>query len=123
MFDHLGFYTGADLRRQGTFYAAVLQPLGYRLLQDHVETDGTGRLVFGTGTPQSPFFVIAKGKPNWWRDEQGVGLSAIHLAFRAPSKEAVDRFHAIGLREGARNNGDPGIRNRGWYCAFLIDAD
>lgn len=125
MFDHLGFYTGGDLRKAGAFYEAVLQPLGYRLLADFTEKDGTGRLVFGTGAPQSPFFVIAKGReaPEWWRSEQRQGQSAIHLAFRAPSKEAVDQFHAIGLAQGARNNGDPGIRRGTYYASFLIDAD
>jgi hypothetical protein len=50
-------------------------------------------------------------------------LSPIHIAFRAPSKDAVDRFHAIGLREGATNNGDPGVRRVPYYCGFLLDAD
>jgi predicted lactoylglutathione lyase len=47
----------------------------------------------------------------------------VHLAFRAPSREAVDRFHATGLRCGAKNNGDPGVRRGRYYCAFLIDFD
>lgn len=123
MFDHLGFYTAGNLRERAAFYEAILEPLGHRLLQTHVEPDGGGRVVFGGGAPHSPFLVIAKGKPDHWRDEQQSGLSAIHLAFRAPSQEAVDRFHAIGLQLGARNNGDPGPRHRGWYGAYLIDAD
>jgi len=125
MFDLVGFYTGGDLLKQGAFYESVLSPLGYRLLWNVAETDGTGRLIFGTGEQNCPFFVIAKGRqnPDWWRPGQQQGMSAIHLAFRAPSKEAVDRFHEIGLREGARNNGDPGIRRGTYYAAFLIDAD
>lgn len=123
MFDHLGIYTVGDLRAQGDFYRAILEPLGYHLLQTHIAPDGGGRIVFGSGAAQSSFFVLAKGKPDHWRAEQQNGLSAIHLAFRAPSKTAVDRFHAIGLQRGARNNGDPGPRQRGWYGAYLIDAD
>lgn len=123
MFDHLGVYTAGDLRAQGEFYEAILEPLGYRLLQTHIEPGGGGRVVFGSGAAHSPFFVLAKGKPAHWRDDQQNGLSAIHLAFRAPSQAAVDQFHAIGLQRGAVNNGDPGPRNRGWYGAYLIDAD
>lgn len=123
MFDHLGFYTAGDLRAQSAFYEAILEPLGYRLLQTHIGLDGIGRVVFGSGAQDSSFLVIAKGKPDHWRAEQQNGLSAIHLAFRAPSQAAVDRFHAIGLQLGARNNGDPGPRQRGWYGAYLIDAD
>ena len=28
-----------------------------------------------------------------------------------------------GLREGAINNGDPGVRRAPYYCCFLLDAD
>ena len=123
MFDHLGFYTAGDLRAQGDFYKAILKPLGYHLLQTHIEADGGGRIVFGSGVERSPFFVLAKGKPDHWRAEQKAGPSAMHLAFSAPSKASVDQFHSIGLQRGARNNGDPGPRQRGWYGAYLIDAD
>lgn len=123
MFDHLGVYTAGDLRVQSEFYEAILEPLGYRLLEAHIEPGGTGRVVFGSGVEHSPFFVLAKGKPAHWRAEQDNGLAAIHLAFRAPSQAAVDQFHAIGLQQGARNNGDPGPRHRGWYGAYLVDAD
>lgn len=123
MFDHMGFYTGGDLKSVGAFYEAALAPLGVRLLEDHSEADGTGRLVFGAG--QGAFFVIAKARaaPAWWRADQQQGASALHLAFRAPSKAAVDAFHAIGLSQGGRDNGAPGPRGRGYYAAYLIDAD
>lgn len=123
MFDHLGVYTAGDLRSQSEFYGAILEPLGYRLLQTHIEPSGQGRVVFGSSVEHSPFLVLAKGKPAHWRAEQQNGLSAIHLAFRAPSEEAVKQFHAIGLQLGARNNGEPGPRQRGWYGAYLIDED
>lgn len=123
MFDHMGIYTGGDLAAARTFYVAVLAPLGVQLWEDHSKPDGTGWLVFGAAAPHAPFFVIAKGKPDWWRPDQQEGQSAIHLAFRAPTKDAVDQFHAIGLSLGARDNGAPRDRGRGNYAAFLIDAD
>lgn len=49
MFDHLGFYTAGDLRAQGDFYKAILEPLGYQRVQTHIESDGSGRTVFGSG--------------------------------------------------------------------------
>jgi catechol 2,3-dioxygenase-like lactoylglutathione lyase family enzyme len=123
MFDHLGCYTAGDLRACGGFYRAVLDTLGYRLLEDHAQPDGGGWLVFGTGQAQSSFFVVAKGRPERWSALQQPGLSPIHIAFRAPSKDAVDRFHAIGLRDGALDNGAPGVRRQPYYCCFLLDAD
>ena len=123
MFDHLGIYTAGDLRAQAEFYEAILEPLGCRQLQTHIDPGGGGRVVFGSGVEHAPFFVLAKGKPAHWRAEQQNGLSAIHLAFRAPSQAAVDQFHAIGVLRGARDNGEPGPRQRGWYGAYLIDED
>jgi hypothetical protein len=49
--------------------------------------------------------------------------SPVHLCFRAPSQEAVDRFHRAGLAQGATCNGAPGVRRVPFYCAFLIDYD
>jgi catechol 2,3-dioxygenase-like lactoylglutathione lyase family enzyme len=123
MFDHLGFYTACELRERRAFYTAVLGELGYRMLEDHTQGDGSGWLVFGSGLPRSAFFVVAKGRPERWSALQQPGLSPIHIAFCAPSKQSVDRFHATGLREGAINNGDPGVRRAPYYCCFLLDAD
>ncbi|MBV9561190.1 MAG: VOC family protein, partial [Bradyrhizobium sp.] len=122
MFDHIGLVV-SDLGRGKRFYTAVLEPLGFRLLEDHTQHDGTGWLVFGTGQRQSPFFVVGAGRPSFWSDGHEPSRSPIHLALSAPSKEGVDRFHAAGLALGARDNGGPGIRRKPFYCAFLIDPD
>ncbi len=105
MFDHVGIVF-RDLRMAGAFYRAVLAPLGIKPMEDHTGADGTGWLVFSTGAPESPFFVVAAD-----------------FAFRAPSRAAVDAFHRAGLAAGAANNGDPGVRRGRYYCAFLIDPD
>lgn len=122
MFDHLGLVF-RDLRGAGAFYRAVLAPLGITLMEDHTQADGTGWLVFSTGKPESPFFVVAAGRPSFWGDGHEAGRSPAHLAFQAPSRAVVDAFHAAGLAAGARNNGDPGVRRGRYYCAFLIDPD
>jgi catechol 2,3-dioxygenase-like lactoylglutathione lyase family enzyme len=122
MFDHLGVVF-RDLRVAGAFYRAVLEPLGLRLMEDHTGADGTGWLVFSSGEAESPFFVVAAGRPSFWSDEHQAGRSPSHVAFKAPSRDAVDAFHGAGLAAGARNNGDPGVRRGRYYCAFLIDPD
>ena len=122
MFDHIGIVV-SDLERARRFYEAVLEPLRLRLLEDHTQGDGTGWLVFGSGIRHSPFFVVAAGRPSFWNSEHEPEKSPIHLAFTAPSKEAVDQFHAAGLKLGARSNGEPGERRKPFYCAFLIDPD
>src|SRR5882672_10653146 len=104
----------------GAFYRAVLAPLGINLMEDHTGSEGTGWLVFSTGAPESPFFVVAAGRPSFWTDEAEAARSPSHIAFRAPSRAAVDAFHDAGLAAGARNNGDPGLRRGRYFCAFLI---
>jgi catechol 2,3-dioxygenase-like lactoylglutathione lyase family enzyme len=122
MFDHVGVVF-RDLKSGGDFYRKVLEPLGIKLWEDHTGPDGTGWMVFGKDTRSDGFFVVAAGRPTFWSASNGPARSPVHIAFRAPSCEAVDRFHAVGLAAGAANNGDPGVRFGGHYCAFLIDPD
>jgi len=122
MFDHLGVVF-RDLPAAGAFYRAVLAPLGIRMMEDHAEADGAGWLVFSTGAPEAPFFVVAAGRPSFWTEEHAAARSPVHVAFRAPSRAAVDAFHRAGLAAGAVNNGAPGVRRGRYYCAFLIDPD
>jgi catechol 2,3-dioxygenase-like lactoylglutathione lyase family enzyme len=122
MFDHIGVVF-RDLTTAGAFYRAVLGPLGLSEVQRVIESDGSGRLIFSTGAPESPFFVVAAGRPSFWREADGPSRSPAHLAFLAPTRAAVDAFHRAGLAAGARNNGDPGVRRGRYYCAFLIDPD
>ena len=56
---------------------------------------------------------------------QGEPLSHIHLAFQAPDRETVRRWHAAVLAAGGRDNGAPGERayHPGYYAAFALDPD
>ena len=76
------------------------------------------------------------GKDNFWADElfvstadskeaQGKLTGRHHIAFQAKDRETVDRFHALGLEAGGRDNGKPGERpyHPGYYAAFLLDPD
>jgi predicted lactoylglutathione lyase len=78
--------------------------------------------VFGTGDSE-PFFAVSAGQPSFWSTTNTPASSPMHIAFRALSREAVDRFHAVGLECGATSNGAPGVRRRDRYQAFLIDLD
>jgi catechol 2,3-dioxygenase-like lactoylglutathione lyase family enzyme len=48
-----------------------------------------------------------------------------HVAFRAPSKEAVHAFYAAALAAGGKDNGKPGPREgaENYYGAFVLDPD
>jgi catechol 2,3-dioxygenase-like lactoylglutathione lyase family enzyme len=107
MFDHIGLHV-RDVELSRRFYRAALAPLG------HVQDDsGTG---FGP-----------KGAPALWLHEaKGKEAARTHVAFRASTREAVERFYRAGLEAGARDNGKPGLRadySPSYFAAFLIDPD
>jgi catechol 2,3-dioxygenase-like lactoylglutathione lyase family enzyme len=72
---------------------------------------------------------LTKGEHYFFADELWVDVgdqpSRVHLAFQAPDRETVGRFHAAGLSAGGRDNGAPGERkyHPGYYAAYLFDPD
>jgi hypothetical protein len=101
----------------------MLEPLGYRLMEEHRTGKNEGWIVMAEGKAQNPFFVLSAGRPSFWRVGSEAARSPVHICFTAPSKAAVDRFHAVGLEYGAEDNGTPGIRRQPFYDAFLLDFD
>ena len=122
MFDHVGLVV-SDREKGWAFYERLLAPLGIKAWQKNPRPNGEGWMVMSTGAPQSPFFVVAAGRPSFWSAPNQPAQSPVHLCFTAPSKGAVDAFHATGLALGAKDNGAPGVRRAPFYCAFLIDFD
>ncbi len=50
----------------------------------------------------------------------------MHVAFVAPSREAVDAFYRAALAAGGKDNGPPGLRpdyHANYYGAFVLDPD
>jgi catechol 2,3-dioxygenase-like lactoylglutathione lyase family enzyme len=50
----------------------------------------------------------------------------LHVAFAAPSREAVDAFWRRGVETGYRSDGEPGLRPQyypDYYGGFLLDPD
>jgi predicted lactoylglutathione lyase len=48
------------------------------------------------------------------------------VALAAPSRAAVDAFHAAALAAGGRDHGAPGVRPRygpHYYAAYALDPD
>lgn len=94
------------------FYDAVLAPLGY------VRGPGTR----GYGPPDGPLeFWVGRpfdGQPH------NVGNGSM-VCFVAPSRAAVDAFHAACLANGGTDEGKPGLRRYApdWYAAYARDRD
>lgn len=113
MFDHLSIGV-KTLGRSGAFYDAVLRPLGFRRLYE-----GKAGLGYGADNPRFWIEQVAKPVPP---DPQ----SGLHICFRAPSRAAVDAFHAAALAAGGGDNGAPGLRPQytpTYYAGFIFDPD
>lgn len=91
-----------DLKATLDFYEAVLDVLGVPVNRtaDHLQAD--------------ELWIDASSTP-----------THVHLAFQTPDRATVDRFHAVGLAAGGRDNGGPGERpyHPGYYACFLLDPD
>ena len=115
MIDHLSIGV-ADFERAGLFYDAVLAPLGYVRLFGNARGIGWGV----AGEKDEAFAILASGA-----EARAPGLGC-HLAFRAPTREAVDAFHAAAIAMGAIDEGAPGERphyGERYYAAFVRDLD
>ncbi len=110
MFDHIGLHV-TDIGASVRFYTALLAPLGH--VVNSADDSGAG-----FGPPDAPaLWLYADGKPH---------EPAVHVAFRAANRQAVDRCYAAGIKAGGRDNGAPGPRpdySPTYYAAFLLDPD
>ena len=115
MLGHISFGV-SDLRRSSAFYDAALAALGY-------ERVFTSERAVGYGAPGSTadrlLLILQPGAVR----PPGPGF---HLAFAAPSRQAVDAFHRAALQHGGLDQGAPGLRPHygdDYYAAFVLDPD
>lgn len=113
MLHHISFAV-ADLKRAGAFYDRALSSLGYRRVFEDASAIG-----YGVEDGKDKFCLKLRPDVN----SPGPGF---HLAFAAPTRDAVDAFYAAAVATGGICNGPPGARpNYGptYYAAFVIDPD
>ena len=103
-----------DLRASARFYDGALGALGLRSVFEDDEAIGYGVL------DDEDVLCLKQ------RDDAAPPGAGFHLAFAAPTRAAVDAFHAGGLLAGGADNGGPGLREDygpHYYAAFLVDPD
>lgn len=115
MLDHISIGV-ADFARAAAFYDAALGPLGYVRLFSMERGIGYGV----PGAKDEAFAILPAAG-----DARAPGKGC-HVAFAAPSRAAVDAFHAAALHAGGSDEGAPGLRphyGAGYYAAFVRDLD
>ncbi len=109
MIDHLAIQC-ADLGVAAAFYDELLATIGGRRIIDRGDPIGYGSLL-----------------PCFWLGSQTTGNHReVHIAFSAPSRDAVDAFHATAVQLGAAVLHAPRVwpeYHPGYYGAFVRDRD
>lgn len=109
MYDHIGLKV-KDLEASVRFYRGALAGLGLVLCSHDAAVASFG----------------PKGAPALWLYADAGARGTLHVAFSAPTRSAVDRFHRDGVKAGGQDNGAPGLRadySPTYYAAFLLDPD
>ena len=121
MLHHLSFAV-VDLTRSATFYDAVLAPLGYVRAWTHEAGAGYKEAAVGYGLPGAEEEFAIRLRP------RGVVVpgEGFHVAFSAPSQEAVAAFYRAALEQGGTDNGGVGFHPEhgpDYFAAFVLDPD
>ena len=111
MLDHLSIQC-ADVAASAAFYDAVLATIGGTRIMDFGQ-------VIGYGVPP---------KPDFWLGPQqtGEGFRESHIAFVAPSRQAVHAFFDAAVATGAEVLHEPRVwpeYHPNYYGAFVRDPD
>jgi catechol 2,3-dioxygenase-like lactoylglutathione lyase family enzyme len=110
MLDHVTIGV-SNSERSKHFYDRALRPLGITRLY----TEGEQFTGYGIGP-----------KAFFWIGRRDSAQTSAHIAFTAPDRATVDRFHREAIAAGGRDNGHPGIRpnyHPNYYGAFVLDLD
>lgn len=105
-----------DLAAAGAFYDAVLATLGYVRI-----TDAGHEIGYGSPGGKSFFWVLTP-----FNRQKATFGNGVDVAFDAPSRAAVDAFHAAALAHGGTDEGGPGLRSGygpTFYTAYVRDLD
>jgi len=110
MIDHISIQC-SDVEDSARFYDTVLGTLGYRRMMDF-----GGVIGYGDDFPQFWIGPLTTGD----------GFRESHLAFRAPTREAVREFFALAITEGADVLHEPRLwpeYHASYYGVFVRDPD
>jgi len=111
----------SNLTASGAFFDAILEPLGFhRVWEDIRPSERHQAIGYGRVDGNDKFTLKERDSHDL---SPGKGF---HLAFEAPSHDAVDAWHRHGLGRGGADRGAPQIWSEfgsKYYAAYLTDPD
>jgi len=116
MIDHVSINVSVFAESRA-FYEQALTHTGHSRLAELPDTLGGGAQTVG--------FCHADGSDFWIKQGDAI-TPPIHIAFRVPSRAAVDAFYKAAIAAGGRDNGAPRLRphyHPNYYGAYVLDPD
>ena len=118
MYSHITVGT-SKLTDAMRFYDAALAPLGLKRTR-----------TFKIAASYAPDAYSGVNEPFWvvrpYDKKDATAGNGVTVAFDAPTRAAVDAFHAAALAAGGADEGPPGIRQHyhpNYYGAYVRDLD
>jgi catechol 2,3-dioxygenase-like lactoylglutathione lyase family enzyme len=108
-----------DVPRSCAFFDAAFEPLGYKRT-----FEGGGWAGYGPGGDKEEGLQIYLATP--FNGETASLGNGSMLAFKAPSRAAVEAFYAAALAAGGKDEGGPGVRGEStppFYGAYVRDPE
>jgi len=102
-----------DLEKSEIFYDGLLKDMG---ASKAYQTEDLVAWSFGEGTS---LFTITKP----FDKQPATAGNGVMVALKAENSAVVDALHAKALKLGGTNEGDPGLRGKGFYAAYFRDLD
>ena len=105
-----------DLDRAGKFYDKILPCIGLkRVISKDNRYIGYGH---SKDEQEVKFYVC-----NPFNKQKATIGNGCMVALSAESRDMVNEFHAVALKNGAFSEGDPGERSDGNYYGYIRDLD
>ncbi|WP_062270984.1 VOC family protein [Endozoicomonas arenosclerae] len=102
-----------NIQASTEFYDQIFNELGASRIWD------TPSFIAWGADKNSPFFAVTSP----FNKEPATAGNGVMIAIKAPNPESVGLAHATALKLGAINEGEPGVRPAGFYCAYCRDLD
>ena len=125
MLDHI-YISVRDVPRSLAFYAAVLEPLGWRELGSYDSSTGPPGVPDLFGLADEAYGSgVAVGSSIWLRQREP-GETGLYVGFVADDEAEVKAAYAAAIEAGGTSEGEPAIRAHfgpSYYAANIGDFD
>ena len=102
-----------DFSAAEDFYNQLLVLLGA------TQSAKTERMIFWSQENGTPALLLVKPRDG---NKATVG-NGVMVALTAKNREQVDQVYAKAIELGASDEGEPGLRDSGYYCGYFRDLD